>query len=382
MMLSAKKITVNFQQYTLIIVLLLLIFLFNFLTNGKVLTSMNMNNLIMQNSYVVVLAVGMLLCILLGGINLAVGSSVALAGGAGALLMMQYNFPVPLTIIIMLLLGILIGTFEGFFIAKVRIPPFIVTLADMMILRGIILVLLKSQTIGPLPKSFVKIGAGHFFSYFINPSGLKLDLVTLGVAGVFTVFIIWNTLRNSKKLKENLIVAIVKLFLILLLVDFYLFRLARHNGLPNVLIIITSIVLVYHFFTERMTAGRSIYAVGGNESAAKLSGISVDKVKFFVYVNCGLLSAVAGIILTARNASATPTAGENFELDAIASCFIGGASTFGGIGTVIGCIVGAFIMGVLNNGMSLMGLSVDWQRIVKGFVLLGAVTLDLYNKRH
>ncbi|MDD3572200.1 MAG: sugar ABC transporter permease [Eubacteriales bacterium] len=381
------KAKTGIQQYTLIIALLVLVVMFEILSGGKVLKPMNLNNLIMQNSYVVILAIGMLQCILLGGINLAVGSAVALTGGAGAVMILFFNFPIWLAVIVVIALGCLIGCFEGSFIAYIGVPAFIVTLADMLILRGLVLVMLKAQTIGPLPESLTVIGAGHIPTIKIATQFGSLDLITIITAIAVSVFLVALEIFHRKKnIKTGLPsspvwLSIFRVLIFMFLVDFLLLKLSQHNGIPVVLILLVIISYFYHFFTEKTTAGRMVYAVGGNENAAKLSGISIRKVKFFVYVNCGMLSALAGLILIARNASATPSAGDSFELDAIASCFIGGASTAGGIGTVVGAITGAFIMGVLNNGMSLMGMSSYWQRVVKGLVLLGAVTLDLYNKR-
>ena len=385
---TEKNIQISgLHQYTLIIALFVLIIAFQFLSGGKVLTPMNINNLIMQNSYIVILAIGMLQCILLGGINLAVGSAVALTGGVGAILIMQHQWPVWLAVVVIILLGCAIGCFEGFFIAHIGIPAFIVTLADMLILRGLILVMLKAQTIGPLPTELTALGVSHIPARFITLMGEKTDLVTLAAAVIFAVvLVIFDSIKYRRNQKRNIANGvlwqlILKDVVIIGFSGFFLYKLARYNGLPVVLLLLLAVAGFYYFYTEYTTGGRKVYAVGGNENAARLSGIAVKKVVFQVYLNCGMLSGLAGLILIARNASATPTAGENFEMDAIASCFIGGASTSGGIGTVIGCITGAFIMGILNNGMSLMGLSSYWQRVVKGLVLLGAVTLDLYNKK-
>lgn len=383
--LKNKKAGVN--QYTLIIALLVIVISFEIITGGKVFTPMNINNVIMQNSYIVILTVGMLQCILLGGINIAVGSAVALTGGIGALLMARANAPIWAAVVILFLVGVLVGCFEGFFVAYLRIPAFIVTLADMMILRGLILALMNAQTIGPLPGEFTVIGAGHIPSATIVTETGKynvLALVSILIVSLFLIFMEYQSRRKNKKLDlPNAPVwqSVLKVALIGFCVDFVLYKLARHKGLPVVLVILIAVISFYTFYTEHTVAGRKVYAVGGNENAARLSGINVAKVKFGVFVNCGFLSALAGLVLIARNASATPSAGDGFELDAVASCFIGGASTSGGIGTVSGCLTGAFIMGCLNNGMSLMGLSTYWQRVVKGVVLLGAVTIDLINKR-
>lgn len=378
---------VKIHQYTLLFVLIGIFLLFSVITDSKITTPMNLNNIIMQNSYIVVLAIGMLLCILTGGINLSVGSVVAFVGGMGAILVVHHNLPVPLVFVIMLAVGTLIGMIEGFFIAFMRIPAFIVTLATMLMFRGLSLVMLNSQTIGPLPSGYTAVGAGYLPKLSIDFGFGGLDLVSLLTGLVVSVVLIANEIRlrrNKSKhgLPNNSIWFMsLKLAVTILILNFITIKLAAYNGLPIVLVIIIAIIVIYSFVTQNTIAGRHIYAVGGNANAARLSGIKTEKVLFGVYINNGLLCAIAAIILTARNGSATPKAGEGFELDAIASVFIGGASTMGGIGTVAGSIIGAFIMGILNNGMSLAGLSIEWQRVVKGFVLLCAVTLDIINKR-
>lgn len=384
--IKGKK-TQGSSQYTLLIALLVIVLAFEFLTDGKVFTPMNINNLIMQNSYIIILTVGMLQCILLGGINIAVGSAVALCGGVGAVLICQQGAPVWLAVLVVFAVGITVGCLEGFFVAYLNIPAFIVTLADMMILRGLVLALMNAQTIGPLPSNVTIIGAGHIPSPTIVTETGKLNVLALVTLVVVSILVVVIQIYSRKK-NERLDIpnvpwwnTVIKTALILLCADFVLFKLAQHKGLPVVLIILAAVALFYAFYTEKTVAGRKVYAVGGNENAARLSGINVKKVKFGVFVNAGLLSALAGLVLIARNASATPSAGEGFEMDAIASCFIGGASTAGGVGTVVGCLTGALIMGCLNNGMSLMGLSSYWQRVVKGVVLLAAVIIDLYNKR-
>ncbi len=379
--------SINYRQYALLIALIFIFVLFSILTDGRLITSMNFNNLVMQNSYIVILAIGMLLCLLVGAIDLSVGSVVALVGSLCALLIVQMKVPVPLAIIAGFGLGGLIGVFQGFFIAYVKIPAFIVTLAGMLIFRGLSLIMLKSQTVGPLPSSFITIGAGFFPQVFIELGDQSFDLVTLaaGIIASIVLVVIEVTNRNRKR-KHNLPVPNIwqtgiTLAFVIFILNFITFKLAGHKGMPIVLLILVVLVLLYSFFTQKTVAGRYIYAVGGSPEAARLSGIKNSKVLFWVYVNMGLLCSLAGIVLAARNASATPRAGDGFELDAIASCFIGGTSTTGGVGTVAGIVVGALIMGVMNNGMSLMGVSTEWQRVIKGLVLLGAVTFDLYNKR-
>ena len=292
-----------------------------------------------------------------------------------------------IAIIAALAVGFLAGVFGGFFISKLGIPPFIVTLATMLMGRGLTYTLLKAQTKGPLPTDYTYIGAGFLPTVKIDFAGGTLDLVCIAAAVLAAILIILNEIHSMKtKQKYGFAInpiwqTVCKLAIIIFIICFIFFKLAQYNGIPFVLVIMGVLVAVYQFITSRTVAGRQIYALGGNAKAAKLSGINTEKVFFWVYTNMGILSAVAGIVLCARNGSSIPKAGDGFEMDAIASCYIGGAATAGGVGTVIGAVVGAFIMGILNNGMSLYGWSTDIQKIVKGAVLLGAVTVDLMSKR-
>lgn len=384
-----KKKTVNLsiKQYSMFIALLLIFIIFYILTGGNNATPMNMNNLIMQNSYVVILATGMLLCVLTGNVDLGVGSYVALCGAVAAKLVVEQNVAVPIAFVVALLVGTAFGLFNGFFIAYLNIPPFVVTLAGMLMGRGLTYTLLASKTVGPLPDSYVQVGAGFFVTKKVPFADGTIDIVCVIVAIIASLLIIASELKNIKtKQKYGFATipmwqTIVKLVLIIAIVWFFFYKIGRYNGIPIVLILMAVIVSIYHFITSKTVAGRQVYALGGNAKAARLSGIDTKKVFFWVYTNMGFLSAVAGIVLSARNASATPKAGDGFELDAIGSCYIGGAAAAGGIGTVIGAVVGAFVMGVLNNGMFLCGLSTDLQKVVKGLVLLGAVTFDVLSNK-
>lgn len=384
-----KKKTVNLdlKQFGMVFALIAIYIIFYFMTGGVNATPMNMNNLIMQNSYVVILATGMLLCVLTGNVDLGVGSYVALCGAIAAKLVVENGMSIPLAFLITILVGTAFGAFNGFFIAYLDIPPFVVTLAGMLIGRGLTYTLLESKTVGPLPDAYVKVGAGFFITNKIQMGSGTLDIVCIIVAIVATALIILSELKSIKtRQKYGLAIVtpwqtIVKLAIIIAIVWFFFYKLARYNGIPIVLIIMAVIVGIYHFITSKTVPGRQIYALGGNAKAARLSGIDTRKVFFWVYTNMGFLAAIAGIVLSARNASATPKAGDGFELDAIASCYIGGAAAAGGIGTVIGAVVGAFVMGVLNNGMFLIGLSTDLQKVVKGLVLLGAVTFDILSNK-
>ena len=384
-----KKKTVNLdlKQFSMVLALIAIYIIFYFMTGGVNATPMNMNNLIMQNSYVVILATGMLLCVLTGNVDLGVGSYVALCGAIAAKLVVENGMSIPLAFLITILVGTAFGAFNGFFIAYLDIPPFVVTLAGMLIGRGLTYTLLESKTVGPLPDAYVKVGAGFFITNKIQMGSGTLDIVCIIVAIIATALIIFSELKSIKtRQKYGLAIVtpwqtIAKLAIIIAIVWFFFYKLARYNGIPIVLIIMAVIVGIYHFITSKTVPGRQIYALGGNAKAARLSGIDTRKVFFWVYPNMGFLAAIAGIVLSARNASATPKAGDGFELDAIASCYIGGAAAAGGIGTVIGAVVGAFVMGVLNNGMFLIGLSTDLQKVVKGLVLLGAVTFDIVSNK-
>ena len=383
---------VSLGQYGMMIMLVAVYVLFAIITKGKNLTPMNINNLIMQNGYVVILAVGMLLCVLTGNVDLGVGSVVASCGAVAGTLIVDMGWSSPMAMLGALGVGVAFGLFVGFFVAYLQIPPFIVTLATMLMGRGLCYVILQAQTKGPLPADYNFIGTGFLPTVKVMEGaavngGKGVDLICLVVAVVVSILLILNELNSRATAKKNGLpvgsaaVALGKLVVLIGVIGFFFFKLACYNGIPVVLLLMVALVAIYHFITTKTVAGRQIYAMGGNAKAARLSGIDTKKVFFWVYTNMGLLAAVAGIVLSARNQSATPKAGDGFEMDAIASCYIGGAATSGGVGTIIGCVIGAFIMGILNNGMSLAGYDTNIQKIVKGLVLLGAVTFDLISKR-
>ena len=371
-----KKKTVNLdmKQYGMFLALVAIYIIFALLTGGKNLSPANINNLVMQNGYVVILAVGMLLCVLTGNIDLGVGSVVAVTGSAAGIILVDYKMNMWMAIACALLIGLIVGMFAGFFIAYLNIPPFVVTLATMLMGRGLTYTMLQAQTKGPLPDDFVFIGAGFLPTIKVPFGTGTIDLISIGIA------IIATKKKYGFALNPLWQVAI-KDGVLLFIIWFFFFKLACWNGIPFVLLIMALLVAIYAFITDKTVAGRQIYALGGNRKAAQLSGIDTRKVFFWVYVNMGVLSSIAGIVLAARNASATPKAGDGFEMDAIASCYIGGAAVAGGAGTIVGAVVGAFVMGILNNGMSLYGWTTDIQKIVKGLVLLGAVTVDVISKR-
>ena len=385
-MKDRKVVNLDMKQYGMFLALVAIYLIFAVLTGGKNLSPANINNLIMQNGYVVILAVGMLLCILTGNIDLGVGSVVAVTGAAAGIVLVDYKMNMWVAIIAALAIGLLVGMFAGFFIAYLNIPPFVVTLATMLMGRGLTYTVLQAQTKGPLPDNYVFIGAGFLPTVKVPFGDGTMDLVSIAVAVIVSVALIISEMKSiATKKKYNFALnplwqTVLKDAVMLVIVWFFFYKLSRYNGLPFVLLIMVVLVGVYAFITSKTVAGRQIYALGGNRKAANLSGINTKKVFFWVYTNMGVLSALAGIVLSARNASSTPKAGDGFEMDAIASCYIGGAAVAGGAGTVMGAVVGAFIMGILNNGMSLYGWSTDIQKIVKGAVLLGAVTVDVISK--
>ena len=384
-----KKKTVNLdmKQYGMFLALVAIYIIFALLTGGKNLSPANINNLVMQNGYVVILAVGMLLCVLTGNIDLGVGSVVAVTGSAAGIILVDYKMNMWMAIACALLIGLIVGMFAGFFIAYLNIPPFVVTLATMLMGRGLTYTMLQAQTKGPLPDDFVFIGAGFLPTIKVPFGSGTIDLISIGIAIIATIAVILAEVKSIATKKKYgfalnpLWQIAIKDGVLLFIIWFFFFKLACWNGIPFVLLIMALLVALYAFITDKTVAGRQIYALGGNRKAAQLSGIDTRKVFFWVYVNMGVLSSIAGILLAARNASATPKAGDGFEMDAIASCYIGGAAVAGGAGTIVGAVVGAFVMGILNNGMSLYGWTTDIQKIVKGLVLLGAVTVDVISKR-
>ena len=344
----------------------------------------NITNLISQNAYVVVLATGMLLCILTGGnIDLSVGSVVALVGAIAGTLIVNLHANIYLTMLICLVAGLAIGAWQGFWIAYVRIPPFIVTLAGMLLWRGVALIVLNGLTLSPFPQNYLK-----YFTSFV-PGGDNNSLV-LGVsvalgALISVIFIVSEVISRAKKIKkkyETVIfpVWIARIVIVTAVTLALSFLLGSNKGIPVILILIGVVVLAYSYFTAKTVPGRYLYAIGGNEKAAKMSGVNTNKMLFFAYANMGFLAALTALMCVARFNSAAPSAGNNYELDAIASCFIGGASAYGGTGTVGGAVVGAVFMGVLNQGMSIIGIDANWQRAVKGLVLLAAVVFDVVSK--
>jgi putative multiple sugar transport system permease protein len=329
------------------------------------------------------MAVGMLLIIITGGIDLSVGSVVAVIGALAGVLIVRYDVNWIAVVAICLLLGAMIGAFQGYFVAYRKIPAFIVTLAGMLVFRGLTIALLRGESVGPFPRGFQNISSGFIPDFFQN-EGLHITTLLIGV--LLSALLIFLDVRGRKnQQKYGLEVTpfyffVVKNIVITIAVMGFCYLMASYKGLPNVLVLLFALVTFYAFITSSSVIGRRIYAMGGNEKAARLSGVNTPRLLFYTFVNMGILASMAGLIVAARLNSSTPNAGDGMELDVIAACFIGGASPMGGVGKVIGALVGAFLIGVLNNGMSILGVGIDWQKVVKGIVLLAAVLFDVYNK--
>ena len=386
--MEKTNVSAFLRKYTMIIALALVVIFFSITTEGKILFPQNINNLISQNAYVFVLATGMLLCILTGGnIDLSVGSVVCFAGAVGAM-MMDKKVNVLAAVLAMLIIGILIGMWQGFWIAYVKVPPFIATLAGMYAFRGLSNVVLQGLTVSIKSETFIKVFGGGADCYVPDLFGGEGFNMTCMIAGCIAVAILIamqlkNRVNNKSRGYETAPLGgtILKLAVISAVILWISFKLASHKGIPTALIWILLVLLVYGYLTTKTRIGRYLYAVGGNEKATRLSGINTKKVYFIAYVNMGFLAALAGILTIARLTSAQPTYGQGYEMDAIGACFIGGASAYGGVGSVTGVVVGATLMGVINQGMSIMGMDANYQKVVKGLVLLIAVAFDVLSKR-
>lgn len=374
----------NLKQSSMVIALVLITLLFQVLTDGTLLKPLNITNLILQNSYILILAVGMVLVIITGHIDLSVGSVAAFIGAISAILMINMQMNPVLAVIICLAVGALIGAWQGFWVAYVGIPAFIVTLAGMLLFRGLTLVVLQGQSIAPYPESFQTLSNG-FMPDLFGGTDIHILSIIIGVA-VSLILIGLEIKGRNSQLRYNFEVGpkgffYAKLVAIFAVVNTFTYVLATYRGLPNILVILFAIIVAYTFVMKKTIIGRHVYAVGGNLKAASLSGVQTKKVTFGVFVNMGVLAALSGLIFAARLNAATPRAGNLFELDAIAAVFIGGASAYGGVGTVVGAVIGGLVMGVMNNGMSILGLGIDWQQAIKGLVLLAAVAFDIINKK-
>ena len=372
-----------FSKYSMIIILAVLLVAFQLMTDGIFWRPLNITNLVLQNSHILVLAAGMLLVVLLGHVDLSVGSVMAFVGAIAGVLMVNNGISPWLAVPLCLLMGAVIGAWQGFWVAYVGIPAFIVTLSGLLMFRGLTQVVLGGQSLAPFPKAFQQISTG----YLPDIAGGQIHLLSMILGVVITGILILGQWRTRERRKKNLFevesmaaFAFKAVFTaVVFLGATYIF--ASYQGYPIILIVLGVIVAAYGFLTNKTVAGRQIYATGGNKKAAELSGIKTKKITFWVFVNMGMMAALAGLVLAARLNAATPQAGTSMELDAMAAVYFGGASTSGGIGTVMGAIVGGLVMGVLNNGMSILGVGVDWQQAIKGLILLLAVVLDIYNKK-
>lgn len=373
----------NIREYGMVIALISIVLFFEIVSNGVLLQPLNVTNLIQQNSYILVLAIGMLLVIVAFQIDLSVGSIAAFVGAISAIVMVDHHIGVVPGILISLLVGGLAGAFHGYWIAYFKIPAFIVTLAGMLIFRGLTMTALEGQSKGPFPEVFQKMSNGFIPDVF---SSATIHMTTLVVGVILTIIYIYFELSHRKAKQEYdfdvipLPFLVAKLTFVGVAINWFMYLLASYKGIPNVLILLFVLIVCYTFFTTKTVIGRHIYALGGSEKAAKLSGVKTERIVFWVFVNMGVLAALSGLVFAARLNAATPKAGMGFELDAIAACFIGGASTAGGIGVVMGAIIGGLVMGVMNNGMSLIGVTIDMQQTIKGLVLLLAVAFDIYTK--
>ncbi|MER7573679.1 multiple monosaccharide ABC transporter permease [Streptomyces sp. NPDC126514] len=374
----------NMRQYGMLFALGLIVVLFAVWTDGDLLLPRNVSNLVLQNSYILILAIGMMLVIIAGHIDLSVGSLTAFIGSMAAVFMVKNDLPWPVAVILCLAMGAIAGAVQGFFIAYGGIPSFIVTLAGMLIFRGLTEIFLEGQTLGPFPEGLQKVSNGFMPEIGPNTNYHNLTLL-LGFALI--AFVVFQEYRDRRRQQEfALEVAPRNLFLLKLValgaaILTLTMLLASYKGAPYVLLVLGVLLVGFGYLMRNAIIGRHIYAIGGNLPAAKLSGVKDKKVTFLVFLNMGMLAALAGLVFAARFNAASPKAGLNFELEAIAAAFIGGASMSGGVGTVLGAIIGGLVLGVLNNGMNLVGIGTDWQQVIKGLVLLAAVGFDVWNKR-
>lgn len=379
-----KKYSELLKKNAMMIVLVLVYIFFTIMTDGQMFQPLNFNALITQNAYVYILAVGMLMCMLTGGnIDLSCGAFVCFMGAVGGILMVTKGVSTPVSILLMLVVGIIYGVILGYLIAYVNIPPWIATLAGFLAFRGWGTALLSANSttgsIAPFPDLFLKIFSGKIFSTHITQFNMVCFCVGI-VASILVVVL--NVRARANKVKkgyeaESVVSLIVKTVLTVAAILLFAYKLAKAGGIPTVLVWVIAIVLIYHFITSKTTLGRYFYTIGGNAEATRLSGVDTKKIMFFAYLNMAVLTVITSYIVIARFQAANSTAGTNYEMDAIAGCVVGGVSAYGGSGTVFGMVVGATLIGVINLGMSLMGVDANWQKVVKGVVLLGAVVFDI-----
>jgi putative multiple sugar transport system permease protein len=387
--LAKKMFKGGIRQYTMLIALVTIMLVFTILSKGALLYPMNITNIISQNAYVVILAVGMLMCILTGGnIDLSVGAVVGLVMAMAGTAFKTWNMDPALVVPGSLVVGILIGAFQGYCIAYVGIPPFIVTLGGMLLFRGITGMFLGGLTLSKFPESFLQLFNGSIPDFFggaqLFGNNVNVTCVLVGILAA-AAYSVWQVIKNVTRRKKGYeadhpLALTIKIIVVSAVLLWIFYTMARHHGIPTVLITVGIVVACYTYITGNMVIGRHLYALGGNAKAAWLSGVNTKRLMFLAYTNMGFLAGVAGLVCLARFTSAFPLAGQGFEMDAIAACFIGGASAYGGIGTVPGALIGALIMGMLNLGMSITGVDQFMQQVTKGLVLLVAVAIDVISK--
>lgn len=369
-------------KYTMVIVLVIVFLLFNSITGGKMVYSQNLSNLLLQNAYVVILACGMLLCILTGGnIDLSVGSIVCLTGAFAAKILSATDLNAFVVILLGLLLALLIGIWQGYWVGYSRIPPFITTLAGMFIFRGLGRVILDSKTITIKNQMFLDTFTSYLKIPGLDDGSIKYSAIIIGTIAV-VIYIAVTIINNAKKKKkgykvENPVSCYLRVLIISSCILAYAYKLSHYKGISVMLLWVVIIVFSYAYITNKTVFGRYFYAIGGNEKATKLSGINTNRVFFIAYTQVAFLAGLCGLLCAARIGSVNGDSGNQFEMDAIGSCFIGGASAYGGSGTVGGAVIGAILMGIINQGMSIYGLNSNWQYVVKGGVLLFAVIFDI-----
>ncbi|MEU7610325.1 multiple monosaccharide ABC transporter permease [Micromonospora sp. NPDC049204] len=374
----------NLRQSGIYVALVVIVAFFAILTDGVLLSPGNITNIVLQYSYILVLAIGMVILIIGGHIDLSVGSVVALTGAVSAVLVIQQGYPWWVGVVAAIAVGVAVGAWHGFWVAYAGIPAFIVTLAGMLLFRGLTLRVLDNISLSPFPAEYQKVAAG-FLNGLLGGQGFDAFTLLIGAVAVAGYAVSGFRTRVARiryqQPVESFPLFVARVVLVGAVIMYFAWQLAHARGLPIVLIILAVLVLVYGLLTRRTVFGRQVYAIGGNLSAAALSGVKVRTVNFWMFVNMGFLAAVAGVIYSSRSNGAQPAAGNMFELDAIAAAFIGGAAVTGGVGTVVGAMVGGLIMAVMSNGMQLMGIDQSTQSVVKGLVLLVAVAFDVYNKR-
>ncbi|MET8231450.1 multiple monosaccharide ABC transporter permease [Micromonospora sp. NPDC005298] len=374
----------NLRQSGIYVALVVIVGLFAILTDGVSLSPGNITNIVLQYSYILVLAIGMVILIIGGHIDLSVGSVVALTGAISAVLVIQQGHPWWIGVLAALAVGVAVGAWHGFWVAYAGIPAFIVTLAGMLLFRGLTLRVLDNISLSPFPAEYQRVAAG-FLNGLLGGNGFDAFTLLIGAVAVAGYAVSGFRTRVARiryqQPVESFPLFVARVVAVGAVIMYFAWQLAHARGLPIVLIILAVLVLVYGLLTRRTVFGRQVYAIGGNLSAAALSGVKVRTVNFWMFVNMGFLAAVAGVIYSSRSNGAQPAAGNMFELDAIAAAFIGGAAVTGGVGTVVGAMVGGLIMAVMSNGMQLMGIDQSTQSVVKGLVLLVAVAFDVYNKR-